>query len=309
MTTSEAEFIPSIFETEGPSHLVMDGMMICEGAVVEPTTTTIYERQFTIETSGASPLVNQTVITSGIVTGSKAGYGYFIQDGTGPWNGLFVNDATNNPALGDELEITGTVQESFAFTRLSPVTGYTVLSTGNTVPAAENLAPTAAASEQWESVLVSLADMECLSTPNQYGEWNISNWQGALLADDELYAATPTVGNFYSITGPMFYAFNLWRILPRSASDLSAGTGMGNVDGATFSTYPNPANDVLTIELSGNSGRTEVSPTDASGRVVLNDVTTTDRAVVNTSAYANGVHMLTVRTNNAMRSQRIAIQH
>lgn len=306
---TSVQFVFSIRSTAATEHLVVDDVVISEAIVEPPMEATIYEIQFTEAPDGASPHATHAVITSGIVTGAKAGYGYFIQDGTGPWNGLFVNDATNNPALGDELEITGTVQESFAFTRLSPVTGYTVLSTGNTVPAAESLAPTAAASEQWESVLVSVADMECLSTPNQYGEWNISNWQGALLGDDELYAATPTVGNFYSITGPMFYAFNLWRILPRSASDLSAGTGMGYVDGATFSTYPNPANDVLSIELSGNSGLTEVSLTDASGRVVLNDVTSTDRAVVNTSAYANGVYMLTVRTNNAVRSQGIAIQH
>ena len=207
------------------------------------------------------------------------------------------------------MEITGTVQENFTFTRLSPVTGYTVVSTGNAVPAAEIVSPTAAATEQWESVLVTVADMECLTTPNQYGEWDISNWQGTLMVDDDLYATSPIAGNFYSITGPMYFAYNIWRILPRSASDLGVGTGVSEIAYASFNTYPNPASDMLYVELTSSTGRTELNLIDASGRVVLNDVITTDRAVVNTSAYANGVYMLTVRTNNGLHSQRIAIQH
>lgn len=306
---TSVQFVLSIRSTAATENLVVDDVVISEAIIAPPVEATIYEIQYTAAADGNSPLMNDAVITSGIVTGAKAGYGYFIQDGTGAWNGIFVNDATNSPALGDEVEITGTVQENFTFTRLSPVTGYTVVSTGNAVPAAEIVSPTAAATEQWESVLVTVADMECLTTPNQYGEWDISNWQGTLMVDDDLYATSPIAGNFYSITGPMYFAYNIWRILPRSASDLGVGTGVSEIADASFNTYPNPASDMLYVELTSSTGRTELNLIDASGRVVLNDVITTDRAVVNTSAYANGVYMLTVRTNNGLRSQRIAIQH
>lgn len=306
---TSVQFVLSIRNTVAPDNLVVDDVVISEAVVEPPMAMPIHDIQYTEATDGASPHVGHTVITSGIVTGAKAGYGYFIQEGTGPWNGIFVNDATNTPALGDELEITATVQENFSFTRLNLVTGYQVLSTGSSVPAAESLTPTAAATEQWESVLVTVADMECLSTPNQYGEWNLGNWLGDLLADDELYTSTPTLGAFYTITGPMYYAFNLWRILPRSASDLAVGTGVDEANTGMFSAYPNPASGQLTVALGNTAGQATITLTDAAGRVVLQDMSATDRMVVNTSAYANGVYMLTVRTGHGVHSARIAIQH
>ena len=41
----------------------------------------------------SSPLIEQIVTVHGIVT-ATAEYGYFIQDGDGAWNGVFVYDNT-----------------------------------------------------------------------------------------------------------------------------------------------------------------------------------------------------------------------
>ncbi|MGV3637361.1 MAG: T9SS type A sorting domain-containing protein [Flavobacteriales bacterium] len=309
VTTAEAEFVFSILETVGPSHLVLDDITISEGAVVEPTTATIYEIQFTTDVAGASPLVNQPVVTSGVVTASKAGLGYFLQDGTGPWNGIFVNDATNTPSLGDLVELTASVQENFGFTRLNNVVNYAVTSSGNTVPAAELLNPTTASQEQWESVLVTVSDVECTVLPNNFGEWTIANWLGSMLADDVLFVATPTLGSFYTITGPIQYAFSTWRILPRDLNDIGVGTSVSETNGTIFGTYPNPANDLLFIELDALNGRTEYSLIDPAGRVVLSDVATSDRVQIPTGGLSNGVYLLTVRNSAGASSTRVAVQH
>jgi len=306
---TNAQFVLSVRNTAEPEHLVVDDVVITAGEVVPPTEATIYEIQYTTDVSGASPLVGQIVITSGIVTGSKAGTGYFLQDGVGPWNGIFVNDLTNNPALGDEVLITATVQENFGYTRMNNIAVYEVVSTGNTVPAAEQLNPTTASQEQWESVLVTVADVQCTSLPNNFGEWNINNWLGSMLVDDVLFASAPTLNAYYTITGPTQYAFNTWRILPRSAGDLGVGTSVNENSATSFVTYPNPANDMLTIELEATNSRTEYSLLDAAGRVVLNDVATNDRVVLNTRDLSNGVYLLTVRNNSNVRSQRVAVQH
>lgn len=309
MTTTEAEFVFSILETDVPSHLVVDDITISEGEVVAPTAATIYEIQFTTETTGASPLVNQTVITSGVVTAAKAGLGYFLQDGTGPWNGIFVNDATNAPVVGDLVEVTASVQENFSFTRLNNVVDYAVTSSGNTVPAAELLNPTTASQEQWESVLVTVSDVECTVLPNNFGEWTIANWLGSMLADDVLFVATPTLGSFYTITGPIQYAFSTWRILPRDLNDIGVGTSVDENAAVNFSSYPNPANDLLTIELDAVNGRTEYSLIDPAGRVVMNNVATSDRVQMTTTGLSNGVYLLTVRNSNGVYSARVAVQH
>ena len=123
-----------------------------QGTIVndDVTLTPIY----TIQGSGStSPLVGQTVNTTGIVTGLKAGSsgGFFIQDATGDGDqntsdGVFVFTGASVPAgavVGNLVRVAGTVQE-FVFTsdpnsppitEISSVTSTTVLSTGNTLPA------------------------------------------------------------------------------------------------------------------------------------------------------------------------------
>lgn len=309
LTTTEAEFIFSVFETVGPSHIVIDDITISEGVVVPPTEATIPEIQTTSAPDGASPLVNDNVITSGVVTAVKAGTGYFLQDGTGPWTGIFVNDATNAPALGDLVEITATVQENFLLTRLSNVTAYAVVSTGNAIPAAEILNPTTASQEQWESVLVNLPDVECMTLPDSFQEWIISNWLGTAKVDDFLFATTPTLGAFYSITGPMYYSFSEWKILPRSVDDLAVGSSVNEMSTIAITTFPNPAATVLTITIEELQGRTELSLMDLSGRIVLADVVTADRTQLDVSALSNGVYLLTARNGETSWSTRVAVQH
>lgn len=309
MTASDAEFIFSILATGGPDHLVVDDVTISDGVVMPPTEATIYEIQYTEDPSGDSPLMNTNVITMGIVTGAKAGVGYFLQDGAGPWNGIFVNDAVNNPAQGDMVHVTASVQENFDYTRLTSVSMYMVMSSGNTVPAPEVLDPTSASQEQWESVLVTIPDVECTGAPNQFGEWPITNWLGSMLVDDVLYAYTPTVGAFYSITGPTQFSFSAWRVLPRDVNDVSVGSGVTeNVD-IHVAIFPNPATDLVRVTLPAASGRAELVLVDAAGRMVMNDVTATDNAVLNVGDLANGVYLLTVRTEAGISTEHISVQH
>jgi|APTNR8051073442_1049403.scaffolds.fasta_scaffold00857_3 hypothetical protein len=308
MTTADAEFIFSVLSTAGPDHIVLDDVNIADGVVVPPTDATIYQIQFTEDASGNSPLMNTNVSTSGIVTGAKAGTGYFLQDGAGAWNGIFVNDAVNNPVLGDLVEVTASVQENFNYTRLNGVTAFAVQSSGNAIPAPEVLNPTSVANEQWESVLVTIQDVQCMEAPNSFGEWPISNWLGSMLVDDLLYAHVPTVGAFYNVTGPTQYAFSAWRVLPRDINDVSVGTSVIEQAGVQVSTYPNPATDLLYIGLP-TADRTELQLVDAAGRTVINQVTASDRAVLEIRDLANGVYMLAIRNATGSNTVRVSIQH
>lgn len=122
---------------------------------------------YTIQGSGtSSPLATQSVSTTGIVTGIKAGSsgGFFIQDPTGDGDpntsdGVFVFTGSSVPVgavVGNNVRVSGTVQE-FVFTsdpnsppitEISSVTSTVVLSTGNPLPAPHTItaAETTAAS-------------------------------------------------------------------------------------------------------------------------------------------------------------------
>ena len=88
----------------------------------------------------SSPLVGQSVTTTGIVyannvTSATSGViGYFIQDGEGPWNGIFVFDNTQAPNIGDEVIIEGEVAEYYDATELINISFFQTVSSDNDLP-------------------------------------------------------------------------------------------------------------------------------------------------------------------------------
>ena len=104
---------------------------------VRPNGATIMDIQFNPSaSSGASPLENDTVTVTGIVTASfqvgDLGYLY-MQDPTATEHaGIFVNGGPTSVfglSRGDEITVRGIVEEAFGFTRLNALT---VTATGNT---------------------------------------------------------------------------------------------------------------------------------------------------------------------------------
>ena len=104
----------------------------------------------------ASPLDGQTVTTTGIVTllktGSNSGgpaSGFFLQTpdanvdaDPNTSQGLFVfTSSVPTVAVGDEINVTGTVDEFNGMTEISPVTNIAVIDTGNPLPTAVTLTP------------------------------------------------------------------------------------------------------------------------------------------------------------------------
>jgi len=118
-------------------------LMICAAAF----SATIYQIQYTT-TPGTgstypSPLDGQVVSTEGIVTGvGFTGGKYVISEGAGAWKGIFVNDPTHSPQLGDRITITGTVTEINGFTEIGSVTAFEIVDSGNPIPAATIVTPT-----------------------------------------------------------------------------------------------------------------------------------------------------------------------
>ena len=151
-------------------------------------------------TGDISPLDGQIVQTTGIVTGVSYA-GFFIQNGTGPWSGLWVYVSSPTVSSGDEVQVSGNVEEYNGLTEIA-ATSIVVLSSGNALPAPELLS-TGMISEQYEGVRVELLGATCTMTPNEYGEWEVNDGSGPLLIDDRL--ATPDAqiyqGFVYDVVG------------------------------------------------------------------------------------------------------------
>jgi hypothetical protein len=228
----------------------------------------ISEIQFTTAADGASPLAGQTVSTAGIVTAIWPTQGFFIQDAAGPWNGIFVFNTSINPAMGDEIELTGNVVEFFSLTQISSVSSHTIVSSGNELPAATVVSTLAANSEQYESVLVRVENATCTNTNAGFGMFRLNTGNGDMLVDDDIYAFTPTLGNGYNAQGVMWFSFGEFKMLPRMTSDIQT-VGFASLENSEMNAvvlYPNPADDAIAILNFEGS----VTVLDALGRVVLN---------------------------------------
>jgi hypothetical protein len=190
--------------------------------VAPPTYTpyTILEIQTPGADGDASQHVDETVETSGIVT-AVGSYFYYIQDGAGAWNGVYVYESPGDMVPGDNVTIQGTVTEYNGLTEITGVAGATVNSSGNDLPEATLLGTGAVSAEDYEGVLVTTSGA-CDNADLGYGEWSIDDGTGSVRTDDVMFEFVPTEGVVYFVTGPVTYSYSNFKILPRDAGDVTS---------------------------------------------------------------------------------------
>ena len=262
------------------------------------------------ETS-SSPYVGQVVTSSGIVMG-RAENGFFIQDSYGPWNGIWIVDFGNaNVNVGDEVEVTGLVEEYFDLTEIVIADGgsYNVVSNGNSLFDAVNISQ---GQEQYESVLVTISGT-CDGPPNEYGEWTLSG----NMVDDLMYSFTPVTGQEYTITGPLSYSFGNFRVLPRDAGDVLEGI-LNNSDiiedFSVFKAYPNPFNPTISVDFSIlQSQFLEISVYDLKGQKVeilhsgFTLKNTVNSVKWDATNYSSGDYFVQMKADNILESKKITL--
>jgi len=241
--------------------------------------TTIYDIQYTTEAGpdGDYPSLfdGQEVTTTGIVTVIEVGTseGNFIismPDG-GEWSALYVYGANylnpNNPivSIGDEVEVTGYIDEYYGFTELSgndeEVT-VTILNTGIPIPTfIELTADVIGTSEQYEGVLVKVNDITCLQEPDVNGIW-FGNDVTGICGFDDLYLYWDNwvpefivnIGDTFDvIQGFVAYSRENYCVCPRGWDDInpivSSNENTVNVSSEFIGCYPNPFNPQTTAYL------------------------------------------------------------
>lgn len=244
---SSLELIDPALDNSDPANwqasYVANGTPGAENSAAPVATNyTIFELQSDVDANGNSNLVGSLVVTNGVVTAVYSSNLYTIQDGNGPFSGLWVSGT--GVAVGDEVDVTGTLTESFNLTLLNS-TSVSILTSGNPLPAVELLSTVDISDEQWEGVLIQLTAI--VSNGNVgFGEWAIDDSTGPALIDDLGIALTPVdVGVQYTVTGPNYYSFNAFKLEPRNLLDVQRW-------GCTNNTFPNY--DPLAVIDDGSCG-------------------------------------------------------
>lgn len=258
-------------------------------------TVSIYDIQYSTGTAGASPWEDSVVQTSGIVTATHSS-GYWIQDSASAWNGIYVYDNTNTPALGDDVTIVAEVDEFFTLTELKNVDTLIINSSGNALPTPIFLNTTELSSEEkYEGVLCQIVAGHCINPSAGNGEWLVVNTADTGIVDDMMYPFVPTMNFKYDVTGVVQYSFGKYKIEPRDSMDVvEINTASISENELNFSFYPNPVNSILTI-LGTELERADVYS--VNGKLV-ESVSLNKNNKFDVSHLEKGVYILKVTRNN-----------
>lgn len=237
---AETIFVSGVQSTGG---LSMDGTQTAD---FRSGITPIQTIQFVVNPAvrDSSLLVNNVVTVEGRVAATEGNY-YYLQEGTGgQWKGLYCRVAkTGLLRIGDRVQVSGVVSEYYGMTELifqQGVDNFQNLGTDPS-PVAVNIVTTAdvhyrdpvgpgyKSDERWESCLVKLLNETFRdSIPGvagpYYKEWLLASTPAtpdtAMIDMDGLslagasYDACP--GNRANVTGILFYAYDKYRIYPRT---------------------------------------------------------------------------------------------
>jgi len=259
----------------------------------------IYEIQFTSALDGVSPLSGQSVATGGIVTAIWPTQGFFIQDGPGAWNGIFVFNTSINPVLGDSISLTANVVEFFGVTQLSSVSSSEIISSNNPLPSAAVITTLAANAEQYEGVLVRVENTICTNTNAGFGMFRVNNGPGDMLVDDDMYAYTPILGAGYNVQGLMWFSFGEYKMLPRFVSDVQQ-VGFSSLESHNLESlvlYPNPAESIIFVK----GVEAQVTVTDAQGRVVTTQQVNENTQSISVDGLTAGIYFAVIKANENVR--------
>ena len=176
-------------------------------------------------------LSGSTVLTSGIVTHVTPGDypNFFLQQTNNNCSGIYVYDTSIIPALGDELILSGTVNEYYSFTQLIDITSFETISTSNSMnPTNINTGDLGIVcseySETLESMLVEITNVT-VENIDEFGNVQLNDGSGPTLMDDYYFDGnweSPSIGDTYtSIVGVVGYSYSEFKIYPRNNNDFN----------------------------------------------------------------------------------------
>jgi hypothetical protein len=199
----------------------------------------IRDIQYTEDASGDSPLKDQSVTISGIVTAEPYAFGggyYFVQDANEAWSGIKVYDPDRQVAQGDLVTLTGTVQERYGNTQLSNITTFEIVAPDSggidpLVVTTGEIATNGSMAEAYEGCLVRVENVNITNPDLGYGEWEVDDGSGACRVDDaaDYYFNPAEYTGAASITGVLEYSFNDTKIEPRLAYDIIENDGITRI--------------------------------------------------------------------------------
>ena len=292
-TSDIAEIMFILAITYAPDHLMIDDVSLVLNNPPPPPSLSIQQIQTPQGGTSNSPYLGSAVATSGIVTAiTLEGYQYYIQNGTGPYSGVLVSEFTGAALqLGDSVRVTGNVSESEGETLLACNNGYELLASGSPMPTPEVLTLPLADREPWEGVLATVENVACLDI-NTNDSWDGTvNSSVDVVIGAQFFASAVAVGSTYNVTDILHYVWPTDRLEPRAQEDVTEVVGIEEAEREMLRCFPNPASEVIQVELQDGSQKPFVYELiDATGKVASSGIT--NAGLIDVSQLNEGLYVL-----------------
>ncbi len=263
---------------------------------------------------------------TGIVTGivqcvdfdGNEGYDFAITDGTGGITVFSFQDVDGYVVTpGDEISILGVIAQFRGLTQIQP-TMITLISQGNnlTSPVQVNTLDESTESIPVDVGYVYLADPSQWGMPGSSFNVDIVNDNGDTLlmrvdSDTDIDEASflSTIGGFeLQGIGGQFSSSNAayldgYQIRPCSTADFIYSSVQDVDFGTKFSIFPNPVNELLTIE--SELTNYQISITDLLGRNLQQLNISTGDTQIDMSHFSNGMYIIIVSSQEKSWAERI----
>ncbi len=169
----------------------------------------------------SSQYVGDTVRFDGVVTGVFSGNGYFVQDSSAKWCGVYVFTNSTSVLEGDSVQITGIVSEYYNLTEIDPIEE-NVLKNGVDLPEPILIGAGEMEDEGLEGLYVELRNLEVTNNDLGYGEWQVTDSTGNGRVDDLAgYSYSPSNGDsVYVLKGILTYSYSNYKVEPRYDEDI-----------------------------------------------------------------------------------------
>jgi hypothetical protein len=306
-TSTTAQFIFSVVSTFADlDDIQIDDVTI---SIATIDTVSIHDIQYATAAPFASTYNGQAVITGGIVT-AKYNKGLYMQDASGPWNGVYVYDSAHIASAGiipgDSIIIAGTVSEYLTYTELGTITSVTKVSSSNTLHPAYAVTTANSTTEELEGVLVTLTNIPCVDNSGSasYGEWTVYNGTDSTKIGGQLYKyTTATVGTSYDITGVVYLAYGgVVRVEPRNANDVTVHSGINEIEYNNINIYPNPVSNILYIN--NMKGIEIIKISNILGETIESIKVSGNQTMVNVHDLSKGIYFISLINENGITSTK-----
>ncbi len=250
-----------------------------------------------------SAYVGKVVEVDGTVTNVVSGVGFYMQDASAAWSGIFVAaETTTGILVGNGVVVTGTVAEVLGVTTIVSTNVDLTTPVATITPVV--VAAGEVADEMYESVLVMVEGGHAMSYDSTTSEWVILTDAEATV-NDLFYSADVVLDHFYDVTGIVNGMDDAYTIEPRDEDDVVDITITGIVDPSNtieFKVYPNPFNDRIIID--NNDKLTRIVVSNIAGQRVM-DIEYPGHEI-RTANLVSGVYLISLFTEEGItKTERI----